>query len=176
MVVILRSEVRQAREGHTRSKAWRAVQADPEWWTFDLVREKLVEASDLWWRSPAVMSSQCYATDAPWHQLVREMRFMDYDARGGDGDDAPIGREPLSVNEVELRDRVSEWLSMVDDAQDRKLIIVAVGYLARGRAQVPWRKIKHQLGIKFGEHGLRKRFDRAVRAITEALNAAEKRG
>ena len=53
-----------------------------EWWTFDLVREALVETIVLWRRSPG-QGRWPFASDGPWHLMSREAEKGDYDARGG---------------------------------------------------------------------------------------------
>ena len=146
------------------------------WWTFESVRDALVEAADLWRRSPGGVGA-AWATDGPWRQMLREESKGDYDARGGDGtsSDVPLRPRPLTAAEVTKRDRISEWLLLVERAEDRRLVILAVAQLARGRARVSWRKLKQQTGVPFGEDGLRRRFERAIGAIAVALNTAENR-
>ncbi len=141
-------------------------------WTFETVKDALVEAAELWRRSPGGGTSP-FATDGPWQQMTREA--WEYDARGGDMEEAPIRPLPLTRAQIARRDRVSEWLGHIESEEDRRLVVVAVGYLQRGHKRVPWRKIKHRMRIRFGEDGLRKRFERALSAICNALNAAEKR-
>lgn len=145
-----------------------------EWWTFDMVREAMVDAVHLWRRSPGHGASP-FATDGPWQLMTRENRAGDYDAAGGLDQKVDVVPRPLplSCDEVATRDRVSEWLGLIAKPDDRKLVVAALGYLARGHAQVPWRRIKHEMRIPFGEHGLRKRFDRAIGAIAQSLNGAE---
>ena len=60
-----------------------------EWWTFDLVREALVEVLDMWRRSPGDGRSP-FATDGPWHLMTRETDAGDYDARGGFGSSSDV--------------------------------------------------------------------------------------
>lgn len=143
------------------------------WWSFDLVREAMTEAVALWRRSPGDGRSP-YATDGPWHLIRRELEAGDYDARGGFDSSSDVVLRPLPVSRVEIaqRDRVSEWLVHIDKPEDRRLVVMACGYYAAGYQQVPWRKIKHRMAIPRGEAGLRKRFERAVRAVAEGLNAA----
>ena len=145
-----------------------------DWWTFEAVQEALVEAVGLWRRSPGSGASP-FATDGPWQWMVREGAKGDYDARGGfdTSSDVPLRPLPLTRDEVAKRDAVSEWLGFVGAAQDRKLVVMATEYLARGRQRVPWRTIKHRMGIKFGEGGLKKRYDKSLFAIAAALNGAE---
>lgn len=153
------------------------IEDDTTFWSFEAVREALVETLVLWRRSPGG-GRWPFAGDGPWHLIQREVMAGDYDARGGDltSSDVPLRPLPLSRAEVAMRDARSEWLGFIGKADDRRLVVVALAYLAQGRTTVPWRRIKHQLGIPFGEDGLRKRFDRALLAICTALNAAEMRG
>ena len=177
VVTILKSEVPAARSSLVGPVRHAVPVEDPEWWTYNLVKERLVEAWLLWRRSPGG-GRPPFATDGPWMQMMsRDEASGDYDARGTDGtsSDVALRAEPLGLAEVAERDRVSEWLRFIDKPADRRLVVIAVSYLASGRSTVPWRHIKHRLRIRFGEAGLRKRFDRALRAICEGLNAAENR-
>lgn len=141
-------------------------------WTFALVRDALADAMALWRRSPGEARTP-YASDGPWHLMLREMEAGDYDARGGfeTSSDVVLRPLPLGREEVAYRDRVSEWLVHVTKPEDRRLLAIACGYYAAGYQQVPWRKIKHALAIPRGEAGLRKRFERAIAAIAGALNS-----
>lgn len=142
------------------------------WWDFGQVRDALAEAVALWRRSPGDGRSP-YATDGPWHLMLREAAAGDYDARGGFEASSEVALRPLPLgtDEVAFRDRVSEWLRFVKKPADRRLLSMVSGYYAVGYQQVPWRKIKHRLGIPRGEGMLRKRFERAVGDIAKALNA-----
>lgn len=144
------------------------------WWTFDLVREELVEVTRLWWRSPGSGSSP-YAGDGPWELLLRDEAAGDYDARGGfdTSSDVVLRPRPLSREEVARRDAGSEWLRFIDKADDRRLVVLCCTFYASGYRQVPWRKVKRRMGVERGEAGLRKRFERAVSAVAQALNGAE---
>lgn len=148
-----------------------------EWWTFDLVRDVLVETAGLWARSPGVGRSP-FATDGPWALMLREAAAGDYDARGGfDGSSAVSLRPlPLSREDVERRDRVSEWVLLVPDPFDRRLMAACLAWYARGYKALPWRRIMRQLGVERGQEGLKKRWRKAVSAIAVALNTAEKLG
>lgn len=149
---------------------------EPEWWTFDLVREWLAEAAALWRRSPGG-GSYPFATDGPWQWMTRSDQAGDYDARGGLDQRVEVEPRPLPLtrDEVALRDRISEWMRFIANMDDRRLVAMAVSYLASGQQRVPWRKVKRRLGIRFGEDGLRKRFERAISEIAKGLNAAENR-
>lgn len=146
-----------------------------EWWTFDLVREALVEAVELWQRSPraghAPMRS-CWPVDL----MVGE--GGDYDARGGLDSAVEVVPRPLPLSraEVDQRDRVSGWLMLVPAEADRRLLGVCLSFHARGYTALPWSRIMLALGVSRGKDGLAKRYRAALRAIAEGLNSAEFRG
>lgn len=143
-----------------------------DWWTFDLVREALVEAAVLWRRSPGE-GRWPFASDGPWHLMSRDVQ-SDYDARGGDLSEVVLRPLPLSRAEVDWRDRVTEWLMLVPSEGDRRLLGVCLDHHARGWQQLPWtNRIMPMLGVKRGKAGLQKRYRSALRAIAEGLNTAE---
>lgn len=145
-----------------------------EWWSFDLVREALVEATVLWRRSPG-SGRWPFASDGPWHLMSRETQAGDYDARGGlDVSSDPLLRPlPLSREEVARRDAVSEWLMLVPSPDDRRLLAACLEFHARGYTQLPWERVMRVLGVRRGKDGLQKRYRASLRAIAEGLNTAE---
>lgn len=146
-----------------------------EWWTFELVREALVEATALWRRSPraghAPMRS-CWPVDL----MIGEQ--WDYDARGGLDSAVEVAPRPLPLSraEVDQRDRVTEWMMLVPAATDRRLLAACLAFHAQGYIQLPWAKIMRVMGVTRGKDGLAKRYRAALRSIAEGLNAAEFRG
>lgn len=154
-------------------------------WTFDAVQERLVEALHLWERSPGG-GRWPFAGDGPWQLITRKVRMAEGMVMGMDitrllqeDDDAEtrqwLGRErrrSLSRDEVARRDEASEWLAFVP-AEDRELVVLALGCLAKGAKHVPWMRLRKPLGVKFGADGLRKRYSRAITAIAVALNGAD---
>lgn len=139
---------------------------------WDSVQEQLVEAFVLWRRSPGG-GAWPFASDGPWHLIQRSGHLGDYDARGGDLD-AEVEPRPLPLTraEVEQRDRVTAWLDYIPDADDRRLVGMALKALASGQKQVPWKRLLKPMGVKRGYDGLRKRYERAIGAICSALNAS----
>lgn len=152
------------------------ARADVEWWTFDLVRDALVDAAALWRRSPGG-GAWPFATDGPWHLMTRDQNAGDWDARGVDrtSSEVPLRPLPLTRDEVARRDAVSEWIALIPAADDRRLVWIACDYLAAGHARVPWGKVKRRMRVKFGEHGLRRRFGRALAHVAQALNGGNSR-
>lgn len=145
-----------------------------EWWTFELVREALIETTLLWRRSPG-SGRWPFASDGPWHLMSRDSQAGDYDARGGfdTSSDVAVRPLPLSRDDVDQRDAVSEWMMLVPAAADRRLLAVCLDFHARGYTQLPWSKIMPFMGVSRGKDGLAKRYRAALRAIAEGLNAAE---
>lgn len=142
-------------------------------WVYDEVQDELVGAMWLWRRSPGG-GAWPFAGDGPWHLMQRSLADGDYDARGGDltSSETPLPLTPLSCSEVERRDMVSEWLAAVP-VDDRAIVVAAVTALAFGHGRVPWRRIKHRLGIRFGEDGLRRRFERSICLLCRMINRGE---
>lgn len=137
-------------------------------WTFDLVEEALVEAMTLWRRSPD-RERGWHAIRAYWPEINRHTWFGDY----ADHDATPRPL-PLTRDQVDERDRVSEWLAHVDQ-RDRKLVVLALACLAGGEKRVPWRRLLKPMCLQLGADGLRKRYSKAITSICHALNAAENR-
>lgn len=142
-----------------------------DWWTFDLVREALIEATVLWRRSPGG-GHWPFAGDGPWHLMSRDAQ-SDYDARGGDLSEVAPRPLPLSREEVDRRDRVTEWMVLVPAAGDRRLLGLCLHFHAMGYEQLPWARIMPLMGMARGKDGLQKRYRAALRAIAVGLNAAE---
>jgi hypothetical protein len=131
------------------------------------VQAALVEAMDLWRRTPAAMKLDV-KTSGIWAQMLQRTDDGDHDGRGADMIEPTPRPLPLSRDEVWRRDAITEWYLDIPKADDRRLVAAAVGYLYRGYQRVPWLKIKHRMGIKFGTDGLRKRYSKAIFAICQA--------
>jgi hypothetical protein len=151
-------------------------------WTFKAVEDQMIEAMELWARSPGDKRWP-FAGDGPWSLVVPDAsdvgiaeHVLNAEAEGRPATEAPR-RLPLTREEIRKRDRVSEWLRFAPEA-DRKLVGLVLARLALGR-KPKWRTIRSQL-IKAGEpaitaRGLGMRYSRAITAIVKALNAAENR-
>jgi hypothetical protein len=152
-------------------------------WSFAAVQEMMVEAIELWKRTPGD-GRWPFANDGPWH-LVRPEGEADVaeivlnaEREGKPAVDIPK-RLPLSRADVRRRDQISEWLRFAPE-RDRKLVALVLARLARGEKNVKWAKVRRQL-IKAGEpsitaRGLGMRYSRAITEIVKALNGAENRG
>lgn len=156
------------------------TQRNADFWTFEAVEARLVEALHLWRRSPGG-GGWPFATDAPWHLMRRVNEvgqgFEFYDARGKDlnSSDIAIRPLPLSIDEVGERDEASEWLGRFVTERDRRLVVHVLVVKAAGRT-VSWLRLRKRFGHQVGAHGLRKRYARAINCICIGLNAAGLRG
>lgn len=133
------------------------------------VEERLVEAMCLWRRAPdrerGWLNVRAYWPDIRRAEFIRIVgNELDWP------EEKPEARTPpLSRAEVAAMTEASDWLALVDE-RDRKLVALAVSYLAKGHARVPWLRIKRLVGVAFGADGLRKRYGRALTAIANEVN------
>lgn len=131
------------------------------------VQGALVDCLDLWRRTPVSLKLDM-KTSGIWSQMLQRIEPGDVDGRGVDMIEPTPRPLPLSRDEVWRRDVITDWYLDIPKPEDRRLVAVAVGYLYRGYQRVPWLKVKHQMGIRFGAEGLRKRYAKAIFAICEA--------
>jgi hypothetical protein len=114
-----------------------------DFWTFDAVEERLIDAIDLWRRSPGG-GRWPFAGDAPWHLMTRKTRIAEGGFKGRelqlrmqaeDAEEAADGRAwrrgALSRDEVARRDEATEWLGWVA-ADSRKVVLAALAQRATG--------------------------------------------
>lgn len=159
-----------------------------DFWTFDAVEERLVEALLLWKRSPGG-GRWPFAGDAPWQLMTRRTRIEAGDFRGREmqlrmqAEDAEETKRregcdrfgPLSRDEVARRDEASEWLAHVS-ADSRKVVSAAIEQLAGGRENVDWTLVKRRIGAEIGNKGVYRRYTRAIGGIAKRLNAPAANG
>lgn len=141
-----------------------------DFWTFDMVQERLVEAMIVCWRHPDRERGWQRPRSA-WPEILREISAGDYDARGGDLSSSEVALRPASLTRLE-QDEMEEafgWLDAVP-AHDRKLVGLAVVELARGQRQVSWMRLLRPMGLTRGSDGLRVRYGRAIASIAGRLN------
>ncbi len=106
-----------------------------------------------------------------WPEIVREAAAGDYDARGGDlaSSDVPLRTIAATRADVAAMEEAFGWLSVIAD-EDRRLVAMAIGCLARGAQQVPWMKLRRPLGVAHGADGLRMRYERAMGKVCRYAN------
>lgn len=143
---------------------------EPIFWTFAMVENALIEAHDLWRRSPRVGHRPLKSC---WPEFrVHQVGFGEGAAFGVADVDGIVPEPrplPLSRAEVAKRDRVSEWVALVPGEMNRRIVWRATAQLASGRSQVDWRRVRNQLRLINGR-GSEGRYTRAIGAICAALN------
>ncbi|WP_156361375.1 DUF6362 family protein [Sphingomonas sp. Leaf67] len=130
--------------------------------SFAEVEARLVEAVRVSWRLPDREAGWQRVRSA-WPEIMREASAGDYDARGGDlsSSDVKLRTVAATRGEVVEMEQAFGWLAAVAD-DDRRLVALAIGCLARGDKQVPWLRLRKPMGVTRGAEGLRKRYARAV--------------
>lgn len=157
-----------------------------DFWTFDAVKERLIEAMLLWKRSPGG-GKWPFAGDAPWQLMTRRTRVL-VGIEGGlkgrelqlfmQAEDAEETRQwqgrdrpgPLSRDDVARRDEATEWLTWVAE-DSRKVVVAVLAQLARGAQRIDWARVKREIGSEGGNKGVYRRSTRALSGIAERLNA-----
>ncbi len=141
--------------------------------SFADVEERLVQAMLVMWRL-SDREAGWLRVKAMWPDIVREREAGDYDARGylGNSDDIPLRPLPATRRDIGDMEEAFAWV-LSAKPEDRKLIGLAIGALARGEKQVPWMRLRKPMGVKLGAGGLRMRYGRAMHIVTKAANASK---
>lgn len=147
-----------------------------EYWTFEAVEQRLIEAMRFAWRDEP--GKFPFAGDGPW-SLIRPDQG-DYSAKGVDGKDDRVIKVPLTRAERRRMDDAVAWLGYVQRGEDRikggdaRLMVFALRKLAahrgEGRGVVPWMRLLPVFGVKRGAGMLHKRYSRAVSHIAKQLD------
>jgi len=147
-----------------------------EFWTFDMVQERLVEAMITCWRHPD-RERGWQRVQCAWPDILREVSAGDYDARGADAASAEVEMRPASLTRIEVgeMEEAFAWTDMLA-LDDRKLVGMAITELAKGQREVKWRRLLLRMGLQRGADGLRMRYGRAINAICIAKNGGNARG
>lgn len=137
------------------------------------VEAALVEAWLLWRRSPGG-GRWPFASDGPWHLMVRDGNLGDWDARGIDGDAPPPRLRGLTVAEVARRDQVSAWLLLAPE-RDRRLVAAVIEQIGKSGQRADWMALRgrfpNRQGCALGADGLRMRYGRALSTIARVVGA-----
>lgn len=141
-------------------------------WTFEAVQERLVEAMITCWRQPDGERAwlRVVASDGPWRLVVPEAG--DYDGGRGAGEArAEAALRPASLTRTDLAEMEEAfgWAGWLQP-EDRRLVGLAIGALARGQRQVSWRALLGRMGLERGADGLRRRYGLAIASIAARLN------
>lgn len=147
------------------------------------IEDRLVEAAELWLRTPGSGPSTsgrgAWATDGPWQLLTARARAggvwedwrlkidaeRDKTARGS----AERRIMGLDSAEVARRDDAAELLLLIGEA-DRPLVLAATWQQARTGQRIRWGSMLAVAGVERGKDGVRKRYQRALQAVADALN------
>lgn len=143
----------------------------PDFWTFDMVQDRLVEAMIICWRNPD-RERGWQTLRSAWPDVLRELSAGDYDARGGDLTSSEVALRPAALTRLEQAEMEEAfgWLDRVP-TDDRKVIGLAIAKLASGNHRtVPWRQLLRPMGLTRGSDGLRVRYGRAITSIANRLN------
>lgn len=140
--------------------------------SFSDVEERLVEAM-LVMKRLSDREAGWLRVRASWPDIVREHEAGDYDARGylGNSGDIPLRPLPATRKDIAMMEEAFAWV-LAAKPDDRKLIALAIGALARGEKRVPWMQLRKPMGVTRGADGLRMRYERAMRKVVKAANAS----
>lgn len=134
-----------------------------DFWTFEAVEERLIEAWVLLHRMPdreAAWLGQ--AVMGLWRQVKRE-----WDAYSQDSADVRLTLGARAA-EVDRMDEALDWLRHVRGV-DRKLVGLAIKMKAAGH-EPSWVAIRAKLGWGVSPDACRKRYARAIYIIAHKLN------
>lgn len=149
------------------------------------LEDEMAEAVRLSWLLVDRTGSSPFAADGPWHLMTRDARAGDYDARGGDMDDAPAPRDTLDVTDMAMIERLGGWLSMlarrprrgqakVGDVADGAIVAAVMRQRAAGRSQVDWGRVSKAVGRERGKGAVEKQYDRAMDWLAGQVSAKGK--
>lgn len=136
--------------------------------SFADVEERLVQAV-LVMRRLSDREAGWLRAKACWPDIVRERNMGDYDARGVDMEAPTLRPLPATRRDIAEMEEAFAWVLAAKE-QDRRLIALAIGTLARGEKRIPWMQLRKPMGIKLGANGLRMRYERAMHLVTKASN------
>lgn len=140
--------------------------------SFDDVEQRLVDAL-LVMKRLGDREAGWLRVKASWPDIVREREAGDYDAHGylGKSSDIVIKPLPATRRDIAEMEQAFAWV-LAAKPDDRKLIALAIGALARGEKRVPWRRMLKPMGMTRGADGLRMRYQRGMRPVVKAANAS----
>jgi hypothetical protein len=134
--------------------------------SYDDVEARLIEAVQLHWRTETC--AWPFASDGPWH-LILERDLREYTG-GQPSSPARMPRIPLGKAEMGRMREAFEWLLLVPDDLDRRIIVLSVTERAKGPKRVPWQVVARRAGGRHEPDALRMRYIRALGALTQRVN------
>jgi hypothetical protein len=146
------------------------TKAGEDFYSYELVKDRLVEALQLWMRMPDGDSRFGLngRISSLWRQYVPERALVDAVT------EAP--RRPLpSRGDIGRMLEATDWITLIPE-RDRRMVLLALWWPASG-SRVAWLELWKELGRgRPGPDGLRKRFDASISAVAMGLNAALEQG
>jgi hypothetical protein len=145
-------------------------------WTWQAVQDRMAEAMRHWWRShdSEARFNLGGRISSVWQSYFPDRADLTSWGSLVDLETAEPRPLPLSRADMARMVEASEWLAHVREG-DRRLVVLALVYLAKGHKRVPWLKIKRRLGVDYGADGLRMRFSRAITDVAVVLNGGKPR-
>jgi hypothetical protein len=163
-----------ANENAGRDDIGASIGGRDDFWTYEAVLERLVEAMQLWRRAHDAEArfSLGGRISSIWRQAWTDRAELalieQLDMKAEAPKPLPLGRA-----DVGRMTEASEWIAFVPE-RDRRMVMLALGQLASGKLHVGWIDLWKRLGRgKPGPDGLRWRFDQAVQRVATALNRRE---
>lgn len=142
----------------------------PDFWDFDAVQERMIEAITFLDRVSGGGAIP-YAKDGPWH-LIRRDRLVDYVDVDALREQGARVRGGLNVDEVGRMEEALEWIRYVPArGEHRRIVGVVLQMLATNGSQVRWEDVQRRLRSKQSVEVLRKSYGRAITLIATRLNA-----
>lgn len=141
---------------------------------------QMVEAVRLSWklRDPDASGSP-FASDGPWHLMLRDAKVGDYDERGGDMEDVPAPRLTLDAVDLAHIEQAGGWLQllidrptrkgMTSEASDGAIVAAVLRQKAAGRSQVNWSLVLKACRLTRGKGALADRYARAMEWLACAV-------
>ncbi len=133
---------------------------------YDDVEAALIEALLIQWRTEG--GTWPFAGDGPWHLIKKE------DLSVYEGGKAPARApriQPSRAEMTRMREVLFGWLPLVPSDVDRRIVVVAISWRARGYKRVPWRKVAAKVAGGLSSDAVKMRYRRAMHDLTVALNA-----
>ncbi|MES2494623.1 MAG: hypothetical protein V4618_00785 [Pseudomonadota bacterium] len=140
-----------------------------EYWTFEAVQERLVEAMTVLWRSGDRERGWLRGSTLPiWREVVAEVK-------DASPDDQAIVTCALTRAEVMRADEAMGWVAAwVPTGDTRRIVGTVLTCLAASGGRVEWLLIWSRMGGQAGgwtTDGLRMRYGRAITSVCQRLNA-----
>lgn len=141
---------------------------DAEMWTYEMVETRLVEAL-LCARRVSDREAGWLRLRAWWPDVVRATWLGDYGGDGVDGASAVRVRPlPLTREQIAQMRETEGWLGRYLDEDARRLVLLALGFLAAGR-RIGWLRIGRATRVRVSAEALRRRYIEALARIACGL-------